>query len=49
MTTVGYGDIVPKSALGRVVGSICAMLGLLLLAMPIAVIAGKFNDAFQQL
>lgn len=48
MTTVGYGDIVPKSALGRVVGSICAMLGLLLLAMPIAVIAGKFNDLYKK-
>ena len=48
MTTVGYGDIVPKSALGRVVGSICAMLGMLLLAMPIAVIAGKFNDLYKK-
>ncbi|XP_071177288.1 potassium voltage-gated channel protein Shaw-like [Mytilus edulis] len=48
MTTVGYGDEVPKSALGRIVGSLCAVSGLLLLAMPIAVIAGKFNDLYEK-
>jgi voltage-gated potassium channel Kch len=44
MTTVGYGDMYPRSRLGHIVGSMCAMTGLLVLAMPIAVIAGKFND-----
>ncbi|XP_052075493.1 potassium voltage-gated channel subfamily C member 1-like [Mytilus californianus] len=44
MTTVGYGDEVPKSALGRIFASLCAVSGLLLLAMPIAVIAGKLYD-----
>jgi hypothetical protein len=34
----------PRSRLGHIVGSMCAMTGLLVLAMPIAVIAGKFND-----
>lgn len=48
MTTVGYGDVVPKSALGRLVGSMCAVSGLLLLAMPIAVIAGKFNNLYEK-
>lgn len=48
MTTVGYGDVVPKSALGRIVGSMCAISGLLLLAMPIAVIAGKFNNLYDK-
>lgn len=48
MTTVGYGDEAPKSALGRTVGSLCAVSGLLLLAMPIAVIAGKFNDLYEK-
>ncbi|VDI81802.1 Hypothetical predicted protein [Mytilus galloprovincialis] len=48
MTTVGYGDVVPHSVLGCLVGSFCAMSGLLILAMPIAVIAGKFNDLYEK-
>ena len=47
MTTVGYGDMYPMGTLGRFVGSMCAMCGLLVLAMPIAVIAGNFNDLYQ--
>ncbi|XP_063419278.1 potassium voltage-gated channel protein Shaw-like [Mytilus trossulus] len=44
MTTVGYGDMYPKGPLGRVVGATCAMIGILVIAMPIAVIAGNFDD-----
>ncbi|XP_071177742.1 potassium voltage-gated channel protein Shaw-like [Mytilus edulis] len=44
MTTVGYGDMYPKGPLGRVVGAACAMIGILVIAMPIAVIAGNFDD-----
>ncbi|CAG2185764.1 KCNB1 [Mytilus edulis] len=44
MTTVGYGDMYPKGPLGRVV-ELCAMIGILVIAMPIvAVIAGNFDD-----
>lgn len=44
MTTVGYGDMYPKGPLGRVVEAACAMIGILVIAMPIAVIAGNFDD-----
>ncbi|KAL8577353.1 hypothetical protein ACOMHN_044858 [Nucella lapillus] len=43
MTTVGYGDVYPVSVGGKVVGSICALSGLIVVAMPIAVIASKFS------
>ncbi|XP_033748065.1 potassium voltage-gated channel protein Shaw-like [Pecten maximus] len=44
MTTVGYGDQYPKTLLGRAVGICCAMCGILLLSMPIAVVASNFSD-----
>lgn len=44
MTTIGYGDIYPKSYQGKIIGSACATVGLFLLAMPIAVVANTFND-----
>ncbi|KAK6191937.1 hypothetical protein SNE40_003509 [Patella caerulea] len=46
MTTVGYGDIYPKTALGRFVASCCAVTGLLTLSMPIAIIAYNFNEYY---
>ena len=49
MTTVGYGDVVPKSTLGKIIGSACAIKGLLMLAMPLAIIATKFNAHYQKM
>lgn len=44
MTTVGYGDIYPKSPYGFVVASVCAITGVIFMAMPIAVVASKFDE-----
>ena len=33
MTTVGYGDYVPRSAPGRAIASIACVLGIVLLAL----------------
>lgn len=43
MTTVGYGDEHPTSGLGYVIGSLCAIAGMLATAMPIPVIANSFH------
>ena len=42
VTTVGYGDVVPVSALGRIVGAATMVTGLVMLALPIAIIATSF-------
>ena len=42
MTTVGYGDMVPKSAFGYVIGSICAISGLLMIAFTVPIIVSNF-------
>lgn len=48
MTTLGYGDHYPKSPPGYVVGTICSICGILILAMPIAVVANNFNNYYMR-
>ena len=44
MTTVGYGDVYPVSTVGQMVGAVCALSGVILLALPVAVIASRFTS-----
>jgi voltage-gated potassium channel len=42
LTTVGYGDIVPITPLGRIFGSVVMVTGLCILALPVAIISAGF-------
>lgn len=45
LTTVGYGDIVPVTRLGQLVGAVVAVLGIGMFALPAALIATGFAQA----
>ena len=43
-TTVGYGDIYPVTALGKVLSSVIALLGIGLVAVPTGIISAGFIE-----
>ncbi|XP_006008345.1 potassium voltage-gated channel subfamily G member 3 [Latimeria chalumnae] len=49
MTTVGYGDMYPISLPGRVLGGLCVVSGIVLLALPITFIYHSFVQCYHEL
>ena len=47
MSTVGYGDYVPVSTLGKIVGVFCALMGILVIALPFPIIVSRFNYYYE--
>ena len=45
-TTVGYGDRVPVTNSGKIAGVVTIYGGVILLALPLSIIGGTFNDIY---
>lgn len=45
LTTVGYGDAVPVTGLGRVLAALTALAGVGIIAIPAGLLAGAFTEA----
>ncbi|KAM3620405.1 uncharacterized protein V6R79_022736 [Siganus canaliculatus] len=49
ISTVGYGDVVPVTILGRIVAFGCISFGIILNGMPISFLFNKFSDYYSKL
>lgn len=47
LTTVGYGDVFPHTALGKLLAGLFALAGIGIVAIPTGILAAAFGDAFQ--
>lgn len=46
MSTVGYGDVIPQTPGGKLAGAVTMCSGILLFALPIALIGSRFQEAY---
>ena len=49
LTTVGYGDLIPASSWGKVVGAVTAVAGTVIVAFPVSIYTEEFANEYSEL
>jgi len=47
MTTVGFGDTYPRTTAGKFVGFVAMLVGMILIAVPVAIVGNKFQEVYE--
>lgn len=47
-TTVGYGDVYPITAIGKVLSGIVVLIGIMLFALPTSILTAEFMNEFNK-
>nr|WP_320135682.1 ion transporter [uncultured Amphritea sp.] len=48
MTTLGYGDVIPITVMGKIMASIISIMSLGIVALPAGILASGFNEAVRE-
>ncbi len=48
LATVGYGDVVPHTSLGKLMGGVSAVMGLCMFALPAGILASAFSQEMKK-
>jgi len=48
MTTIGYGDVVPQTLVGRICASVIGIISVGMVALPAGILASGFNEALHK-
>jgi voltage-gated potassium channel len=48
MTTVGYGDISPQTAIGQAIAAVVMLIGFTIIAVPTGIVASEMSRAMSQ-
>ncbi len=48
LTTVGYGDVVPSTGLGKLLGAVIAVLGIGIFALPAGILSAALTEVMQK-
>ena len=47
-TTVGYGDMVPVTPIGKLISGMVVLIGIMLFALPTSILTAEFLNEFQK-